>query len=362
MGRFREAEPVLRGAEDECDKNPFLAPGLRIIFKTELSKLYLSMGQPGRALDKSREALTLCEERYGADHNRTYHVLAVMANAAQVAGRLDESEALYTRLIALGPRVLGPEHREVFVNQMNFARDTPRPGPVRAGRAALSREHGGPSADRGPGRSSAITVLSNLGELNRDWGRYEAAETLLKQAVQAEQRVYGPDHPSTLWTVWKIAEMDRDRGRLVEAGASFRRCIEGYLKAQGPEGLEVATLRADLGLNELRRGEPAQAEPLFREALVVYDKSMPENWRRFEIRGQLGESLAAQRKFAEAEPLVVGGYEGLTARRKHVTVDAWPRLPDAGRRIVRLYEAWGKSAEADRWRKKIPPVEGDHRS
>ena len=61
----------------------------------------------------------------------------------------------------------------------------------------------------------------------------------------------------------------------------------------------------------------------------------------------------------EARPPSAGG---LTARRKEVTVDAWPRLPDAGRRVVRLYEAWGKSADADRWRKKIPPVEGDHRS
>jgi tetratricopeptide (TPR) repeat protein len=358
MGRLREAEPVLWSAEDECDKNPDLAPGRRIRFKTELSKLYLSMGQPGRALEKSREALALCEERYGADHHRTYDVLGAMAAAAQVAGRLDEAEALYTRLIGLVTRVHGPENRGVFVHQANIAAILH----VR-GRFELAERHYRESLEglRRTGRPDeplAIDVLSNLGEFYRDWGRYEPAEALLKQAVQAELRVYGPDHPRTLWTVWKIAEMDRDRGRLDEAGASFRRCIEGNLKAQGPEGLDVATLRADLGLNELRRGEPARAEPLFREALRVYDKAMPENWRRFEIQGQLGESLAAQKKFAEAEPLILGGYEGLTARRKDVTVDAWSRLPEAGRRVVRLYEAWGKSAEADRWRKKIPPEAG----
>ena len=68
----------------------------------------------------------------------------------------------------------------------------------------------------------------------------------------------------------------------------------------------MATLRADLGLDELKRGEPARAEPLFREALRVYDKAMPEKWRRFEIQGQLGEALAGQKKFAEAEPLILG--------------------------------------------------------
>jgi tetratricopeptide (TPR) repeat protein len=225
------------------------------------------IGQPGRSLDKSREALALCEERYGADHKRTYDVLGVMAGAAQVAGRLDEAEALYTRLIALGPRVLGAESHDVFLHQMNF-------GTLRhvRGQFELAERHYRESMEGlrrtgGPDEPVAIPALSNLGELNRDWGRYEPAEALLKQALQAWQRVYSPDHPSTLWTGWKIAEMDRDRGRLDEAGVSFRRCIEGYLKAQGPEGLEVATLRADLGLNDLRRGEPARAEPLFREAL-----------------------------------------------------------------------------------------------
>ncbi len=183
---------------------------------------------------------------------------------------------------------------------------------------------------------------SNLGELYRDWGRIEPAEALLKQAREAQLRVFGPDHRFTLWTLWKIAEMDRERGRFDEAGPKFRLCIEGLLKEQGPESVEVAALRADLGLNELKRGEPARAEPLFREALRAYDKALPEDWRRFEIRSQLGEVLAAQKKYVEAEPLIVSGYEGLVARRKDVTVDAWPRLPEAGRRVLSLYEAWGK--------------------
>ncbi len=181
---------------------------------------------------------------------------------------------------------------------------------------------------------------------------------MLKEALEAGSRLRGPEHYLTLWTLWKLAELDRDRGRFDRADAEFRRCIEGFLKLQGPEGTDVATMRADLALNELRRGEPARAEPLFREALRVYDRAKPDDWRRFEIQGQLGESLAARKRFAEAEPLIIGGYEGLTARRKDVTADAWRRLPEAGRRVVRLYEAWGKPAEADRWRKKIPPEDG----
>jgi hypothetical protein len=31
-------------------------------------------------------------------------------------------------------------------------------------------------------------------------------------------------------------------------------------------------------------------------------------------------------------------------------------LHDAIDRLVRLYEAWGKPAEAEKWRKRLPPV------
>ena len=194
---------------------------------------------------------------------------------------------------------------------------------------------------------------SNLGELYRDWGRYDQAEAALAEALESQQREFGPGHTATLWTLWKIAEMDRDRGRYPEAVAKLFRCLEGYAKVQGPQSLDLATLKADLGLTHLKVGAPEKAEPLLREALRVYDKTMPEDWRRFEIRSQLGEALVAQKHYAEAEPLLLEGYQGMIARRKDITVDAWPRRPDPGRRVVRLYDEWGKPEKATEWRERI---------
>jgi len=173
------------------------------------------------------------------------------------------------------------------------------------------------------------------------------------RALEGQGRVRGADHPLTLWTLWKLAELDRDRGRLDQADAMFRRCIEGYAKAQGDEGLGRARLRADLAMNHLKKGEPGLAEPLLREALKVYDRQMKDDWRRFEIQGQLGEALGSQKKYDEAEPLVLGGHEGLANRREKVPVDARPRLPEAGRRVVSLYESWGRPEQAASWKGKL---------
>ena len=67
----------------------------------------------------------------------------------------------------------------------------------------------------------------------------------------------------------------------------------------------------------------------------------------------LGGSLLSQNKYAEAEPLILAGHEGLKAREAKIRPIGKPRLPEAAQRVVKLYEAWGKRDQADEWRKKL---------
>jgi hypothetical protein len=73
----------------------------------------------------------------------------------------------------------------------------------------------------------------------------------------------------------------------------------------------------------------------------AYDEEMPGDWRRLAIRGQLGESLAGQERYAEAGPLPLGGCGGMRARCKNVTAAAARSMP--GRRYgsprVRVFDA-----------------------
>jgi hypothetical protein len=70
----------------------------------------------------------------------------------------------------------------------------------------------------------------------------------------------------------------------------------------------------------------------------------------FDTRSRLGASLVGQQKYAEAEPLIVGGYEGLEARTDRIPAPARSRLSQAARRVVALYDAWGQTDKAARWR------------
>jgi len=54
----------------------------------------------------------------------------------------------------------------------------------------------------------------------------------------------------------------------------------------------------------------------------------------------LGGALAGQKKFQEAEPLLVEGYSGMKEREAKMPPAAKTRLSEAIRRLVDLYTAW----------------------
>jgi hypothetical protein len=68
---------------------------------------------------------------------------------------------------------------------------------------------------------------------------------------------------------------------------------------------------------------------------------------------QLGVALLVQRRHAEAEPLVVQGYEEMKAREARMPTASKSRLSEAAEWVVRLYEALGKREEARAWKAKL---------
>ena len=97
----------------------------------------------------------------------------------------------------------------------------------------------------------------------------------------------------------------------------------------------------------------AEAEPLLRECLAIREKTQPDAWSTFNTQSSLGGALLGQKKYADAEPLLRAGYEGLKQREKTIPEQGKVRIPEAIERLVRLYEATGKKDDAAKWRKKL---------
>ena len=68
------------------------------------------------------------------------------------------------------------------------------------------------------------------------------------------------------------------------------------------------------------------------------------------IHGHDGECPCCRRPFADAEPLLLKGYEGMKAREKTIPPQASTRLPEALDRLVGLHTATNRPDEAKKWR------------
>jgi tetratricopeptide (TPR) repeat protein len=89
--------------------------------------------------------------------------------------------------------------------------------------------------------------------------------------------------------------------------------------------------------NLLAAGRFAEAEPLARECLALCEKRIPDDWRTFNARSMLGGVLLGQKRFAEAEPLLLSGYQGMQQRRASIPTAGGTRLQEAIQRLVELY-------------------------
>jgi tetratricopeptide (TPR) repeat protein len=120
----------------------------------------------------------------------------------------------------------------------------------------------------------------------------------------------------------------------------------------GSQNPNTVSSALDLGLACASEGKFTESEALAREALEFYQKEEPDDWQRYRAESVLGASLAGEKKFAEAEPLLSEGYQGMLARRDRIAIPDRYHLDRAREWLVQLYSAWGKPEKAAEWKKK----------
>jgi hypothetical protein len=73
----------------------------------------------------------------------------------------------------------------------------------------------------------------------------------------------------------------------------------------------------------------------------------------FHTQSLLGAALLGQQRFADAEPLLQQGYEGMEQHQQKIPANAKAYLTEAQERLVQLYDVWGKAEKAAEWREKL---------
>ena len=193
----------------------------------------------------------------------------------------------------------------------------------------------------------AVT-LSNLGATLITKGKYTEAEPLVLEGLELRRKVLGNAHTGTAGALYRLSDLRYRQGKYGEAEKAAQESIEIFKRALAtPEDSTLFTNPLlEMGLILNKAGRLHEAEAYLRQALDIRTRLLPKgNLGIGKAEGALGECLTLQKRYADAEPLLLDSYEILES----TTVSNDARRTEALQRLVSLYEAWGKPQEAARY-------------
>ncbi len=326
---------------------------------------------------------------FGNEDARTFISVQLLGAAQRAVGRLDRAEDLLNEAVAGLTRTTGENSWQtgfakfqlaglcVAINQRE-----------RAGR--LCRETIG-AYERSLGPDALGTLVAQrfyADQVLSPQGHASEAEAILGGALERSRRALGVGHKETLETQRVLAETLCRRGAVDECRSLWEDLIPRMASAHGPwhPSTEAAVRAALAGLaamgesdhaillsaqwapgDEARssrrlaqagevligKGEHATAERLLRTSVEIRARVMPDKWGYFHALSILGAAVAGQGRYAEAEPMLADGYRGMAEKPAGHPIFQI----QAARRLVDLYERWGKPNEAEEWRATLLALE-----
>ena len=319
--------------------------------RSDLGTAYYQLDRTGDAIAALEDALRRAEAVLGDRDPDTLQIRNNLANAYVKARRPDEAIGLLRRTLEACREVLGPDHTLTLIVGNSLAAAYLQSGRWSAAGPVLEPAVARFAATFGPDHPETLTARNNLAQFYRLSGRTDEAIAMHRQILAQREGRLGPGHPLTVISRNTLAVIYESTGRWAEAEPLRRADVAAARAAENPSprvlGDSLAYLAADL----VAMARWRDAEVALRECLTIREKVAPDDWTRFNTTSKLGESVMRQGRYREAEPLVVGGAEGMLARRARMSTRATRRLIEGFDRVVILYEAWGRPADAARWRR-----------
>lgn len=341
VDRYEESESLLR--EALAMEETLLGPGHPRIAET-LVRLALTVyrrDRPYESLELLRRALAVRREALGPDHPLVMSDLRAVASALARVGEDGESERLHREVLRTEERVFGPGHPRVGNAALALAEFLDERGRVEeAGglyaRALAIHEQAYEGDD-----PRLPWALAARGRFLVEHGRPEQGLALLRRAVEIERRAWGADHLKTASTLGILAEALQAAGRWAEAERVYLEVIDIESRALREAG--TAGRWIEIASGRIARGDLDGAEAAMLEGLAIRRRgggpglptALGRAARLYRLKGDFRTADALLREgLAAAERLPHGG-----SFRMRLLAES-----------LRLYEEWGRPAEAERVR------------
>lgn len=332
LGLFQEAEPLL--ARAVALRGPEDVAGIE-----DLRRLGLARVRTDRdaGIASLREAVARAERLLEATDPTLAYALVDLSYRLS----LEERRPLMERAL----RILRESEQDVRAHLSQALTVQAYGADSVSGAEALHREalalrldlHGGDHVTIATSMADLALVLEDVDAV--------ASDSLHERSIAMLTRLLGPSHTLTLQVMGNHAAVLRDRGDYVAAEPLSREVVTRLLDAYPQEPVHNAHQILGLGRILAEMGVHEEADSLLREVVDLYARELGEGDPQLhDARSALGRSLALQGRFHEAEQVLLEVH----ARQSELG-DERARLVTA-ERIAALYEAWGRGADAARFR------------
>jgi serine/threonine protein kinase len=282
--------------------------------QNNLGQYYFMVGSKERNQDLKQRAATILEAVLAVrrrvlppDHVDTLHTAHNLATMLILLNRLDEAEPLLKETLAGRRKSVGAGDVDTLRTAINYVQLLDRRG-KRAEGIAMCKESLADAAKAGTAESAP------------------AVDLILIRAELASRN--------------KPAADDL---------AAAERALTLAAKLYGDKGEQALRAHRSLGAMQLALDRAGEAEPHLRAVYDAYMAAGPADVRTARAGGKLGACLAAEKRYPDAEPLLIECYQ----KTRGLPGQTGQEARAAGRALGDLYEAWGKPDKAAEWREKV---------
>jgi serine/threonine protein kinase/tetratricopeptide (TPR) repeat protein len=218
-----------------------------------------------------------------------------------------------------------------------------------AAREKLIAAH--PAEPRYPSAASRdLDWLGRTWERAGEWAKSEAAyrrALALREAMLAGDPDNTENRTDVDWSRQRLADVLMEQRKFAEASVLHRANVE-LLRRTNESGVHDALVRYGIVLLELKAW--AEAADVLKECLERRERQIPTSVMTFSTRSLLGEAYTGLKRYQDAGPLLLKGYEDLKANESRIPPAGASRIPRALDRLIAFHEATGDAAAAAKYR------------
>jgi serine/threonine protein kinase/tetratricopeptide (TPR) repeat protein len=308
-----------------------------------------SPGKLPQAIELFEQVRDILVRKLGADHPDTLTTFNNLAGAYKAIGKLDAAIKVFEKARDGSVKTLGPDHPLTLGLLANLANAYRVAGNVPQAIEIFEQIREPMVKKIGRDHPHTLKMLSNLAFAYYFAGRFQLAIDTFERVHEAQVKKLGEHHPETVNALGNLGGAYAKAMQGEKAAATLSAFVAGMRKQFPTDHPQLAVLLAHVSLDLCQCGQHAAAEPMLRECLAIREKVEPEVWTTFNTQSMLGGALLGQKKYADAEPLLVKGYEGMKAREKAIPPPAITRIPEALDLLIELYAATNRPDEAKKW-------------